>query len=303
MQGHRALVLALLASAQASSPSEKASADQDFSCYADIKGFPAVTTSTSVNAETVLAKIRPQGTASFAGKMPTGTMKFDECSEDSFAELSLGSMKQLFRLVSLTPKDNFVDLSSGLGEVPVTAAVLSGAQHATGVELSKERHETACQSLASLEKELKGDSNGNASMVELVQGDMLTVDLSDDTVVFTNSYCFRRHLMDKLAEKLATELPEGARIASTKAFVDLPPRLAKVSAEPLPLGNGITVSIYQVEGPRPPKGQKHEVVRMSRRQIKERAAHLKATKQAMKLKGALSAVKKLSLLSKALQGK
>lgn len=305
MQACRALVLALLVSAKvaASNESSEDKVYKEFTCYADIDGFPKISSSTSLNAETVLSRVNAQSNISFGGKeLAFGTRKFDECPEDSFGKLSIGSMKELFRLVDLTPKDSFVDLGSGLGEVPITAAVLSGVHHATGVELSRERHKSACEGLAKLEGELKGDSS-STSMVELMQGDMLKVDLSDDTVVFTNSYCLRRHLLDKLAEKLAMELPEGARIASTKAFRDLPPRLAQVSKTPLEIGEGISVSIYEVTGPRPPKGQKRKAVRMSKKQKEERAAALKARKQALKQRVSTQAEKTHSLLSRAFHRK
>jgi len=304
MQGHQLLVVALLASASAMAPSAKEAELHDFSCFANIKGFPTVG-EREANAESILTSVRAKRDAANASAaMPEGTMKSDTCSEDEFGELTMGSMKELFRLVDLKETDNFMDLGSGLGEVPVSAAVLKGVHHATGVELYSTRHQAACRSLTKLSDELDKNSKGeNASMVELVQGDLLKMDLREATVVFSNNYCFHKHLNDKLAEKLASELPEGARIASTEAFVDLPPRLVRISESPLPLGEGVSVSLYEVQGKVPPKGEKPAAVRMSRRQMKQEAIARKHRKETKKAERAATANKKLSLLRKSLQGK
>lgn len=262
------LVVALLSSAPAIAlHAEKA--EHDPTCFEVLIGFPA-SGQREADAESVLASVRPRGDAGKGSAVtPMGTMKADTCSEDEFGELTIGNIRELFRLVKLTQKDSFVDLGSGLGEVPLSAAVLSGAQSARGVELRKERHEVACENLVKLSDELDVNSkNKNSSFVELVQGDMLKMDLREDTVVFTNNYCFRQDLNDKLAEKLASELPEGARIASTKAFVDLPPRIVKVSDGPLPMGEGVSVSLYEVQGKVPQTGKRRSAGHMSKRQLR-----------------------------------
>lgn len=303
MQGHQLLVVALLASASAMAPPAKDAEMHDFSCFANIRGFPT-TGEREANAESILSSVRPTKDVANASVLAlAGTMKSDTCSEDEFGELTIGSMKELFRLVDLKQADSFMDLGSGLGEVPVSAAVLKGVHRATGVELYSTRHQAACRSLTKLSDELDKNSKGEkASTVELVQGDMLKMNLREETVVFSNNYCFHKHLNNKLAEKLASELPEGARVASTEAFVDLPPRLVRISESPLSLGEGISVSLYEVQGKVPPKGEKPAAVRMSRRQVKQEAIARKHRREAKKAEKAAKASKKLSLLRKSLQG-
>lgn len=152
------------------------------------------------------------------------------CSEDVYGEVTNKGMTQLLDFVHLRASDVFVDLGSGLGKQPLRAAVLGGARAALGVELSAKRHQIACKGLDAaadaLRAELKGRTPVRTSRVQLVHKDMFKQDLSNATVVFSNSVCFRNPMMKELAGKLARELPGSARFATLQPFMPpLPSRL------------------------------------------------------------------------------
>lgn len=153
-----------------------------------------------------------------------GPLGMKGCSEESYGEITPGGAAQLFGLVNLTAEDAFFDIGSGVGKLPVEAVVVGGAKSARGVELSKGRHELACEGLKRAQKELQeeaafaGNEGRRVARVELIRGDMLGQDFSGATVVYTASICFRAPLLAKLEEKLARELPPRARVATLQDF-------------------------------------------------------------------------------------
>lgn len=79
----------------------------------------------------------------------------------------------LIRRAALTARDSFMDLGSGLGHVPLLAAICTGASCA-GIELDPSYVACARKSAQSL----------NLSNVRFVQGDARTTDLSVGTVFY-----------------------------------------------------------------------------------------------------------------------
>ncbi|WP_374580547.1 histone methylation protein DOT1-like protein [Pseudoduganella sp.] len=110
---------------------------------------------------------------------------------------------------------HFIDLGSGLGKVVMTAALALPGMRCSGVELLGYRHEMAQARLAALLA--AGDAQAAtaiAARVRLRQQDMFEADVSDATVVYLYSTCFAP-LMERLGEKLARELPQGALVSTT----------------------------------------------------------------------------------------
>lgn len=125
----------------------------------------------------------------------------------TYGELTLEGSARVLQWLRLGPLDHFFDLGSGTGKIPILAALMSDVGHATGVELSRRRHDVAEQALARV-----GDVDGR---VALVHEDLLTTDLSAATVIFTGSRAFPESLVAKLARR-AIDLPRLRLMLSLK---------------------------------------------------------------------------------------
>ena len=102
----------------------------------------------------------------------------------------------------MTECDILYDLGCGDGRVVVIAARDFRVKKAVGVELDE-----ALATIASL----RAREEGVADRVEIIEGDMFEVDVSEATVVYIYMYA---SVNERLAEKLERELREGARIVT-----------------------------------------------------------------------------------------
>jgi len=117
----------------------------------------------------------------------------------------------MLRLADLRPGDRLVDLGAGDGRIAIAAARAYGIM-AVGVELDARKVEEARANVRRA---------GVAHLVEIRQGDVLEADLTGATVV--TLFLFPE-LNARLAPKLRTELPPGARIVSHRfGLGDWPP--------------------------------------------------------------------------------
>ncbi|MGW8390384.1 histone methylation protein DOT1-like protein [Pseudoduganella sp. HUAS MS19] len=114
-------------------------------------------------------------------------------------------------------RGHFIDLGSGLGKVVLSAAIALPGMRCTGVELLGYRNEMAQlrleQMLAAGAAEEPAVAASVADRVRLLHQDMFAADVSDASMVYIYSTCFAP-MMDRLAEKLARELPEGALVTT-----------------------------------------------------------------------------------------
>jgi hypothetical protein len=145
---------------------------------------------------------------------------------------------------------HFIDLGSGLGKVVMTAALALPGMRCTGVELLEYRHRMAQARLAGM---LDAARTQDAAMadeidarVRLLQQDMFEADVSDASLVFIYSTCFAP-LMDRLGEKLARELPQGALVTTT-TFPLLHPAFEPVQQFAAPSVAWTTVFLYRRRG-------------------------------------------------------
>lgn len=157
----------------------------------------------------------------------TGSTSPGGCQEDAYGELPLDWALQMFKILELGANDTFADLGSGLGKLPIAAVVLGGARRAIGVELSRKRHQLACAALVkvsrALELNLQSAPANRTARVELRLDDFLSENMTEASVVYASSVCFRKALMKMLGRRLASELPDGARAAFTTGFPSTPP--------------------------------------------------------------------------------
>jgi hypothetical protein len=126
----------------------------------------------------------------------------------------------------------FYDLGSGAGRLTVQSYLeLSRLVKAVGVELAPTRHSAAVQAwerlVASgeakrvrrmgLRKNENKDDKGCAQL-EIHQGDLFSLNISDATHIYASSLCFTDGMMAKLAAKLSSEAPKLQSVASLKHF-------------------------------------------------------------------------------------
>lgn len=155
-----------------------------------------------------------------------GNCKEATCPEDTYGEITLKGVTELFRdpQIQLRKTDVFADLGSGLGRSIAAAIFVSGVHEAFGVELSERRWSLGCTALGSLASGMKKALGSSARQAEAHQHfevrhqNILDADLSRPTVIYVASLCFRKTLMSDIQNRLEQQLPTGARVASLRRF-------------------------------------------------------------------------------------
>ncbi|CAJ1422810.1 unnamed protein product [Effrenium voratum] len=154
----------------------------------------------------------------------------DGLNPTTYGEVTASGARHLARAMGLDEAQAgpfvFMDLGSGVGKLVVQAYLeWPSVRSAVGIELAKERAEEASEAWAclvssglaqSLRSALGGGVAGED--VHLLQGDMLTADLSQATHIFISSLCLGDHLLGKLVEKLSREATSLNSLASLRAL-------------------------------------------------------------------------------------
>jgi len=137
-----------------------------------------------------------------------------EWSSGVYGEVVPEAFLQLLRMLKVRPGQRFYDLGSGAGKTVAMAAHVFGLR-ATGIELSKDRHDAGCAALEALQRGWgSGESQVEAgAAAELVHGSFFDYDISDADVIFTDSVMFSKDMMQRIAA-MGKSLRRGARIVS-----------------------------------------------------------------------------------------
>lgn len=117
-----------------------------------------------------------------------------------YGEINFQSLNKLLNHLKLGNNDVFYDLGSGVGKVVIQTALTSPIKKSIGVELSLVRYEDAKKAL----KIATQFDQTLPSRCRFVNADMLTVDLSDASVVYTCSTAFSEQFMKKITSYLAS---------------------------------------------------------------------------------------------------
>ena len=154
----------------------------------------------------------------------------DASRPSTYGEITMLGARQLFYHLGLTshphtssnnkPNFQFFDLGSGGGRLVIQSHLeLPSLSKSVGIELSPSRHAIAVRTW----KELV--SNGDAerirrlaerswgivnedhvlSTVELLEGDLFELDISQATHIYVSSLCFSEDMLERLVEKIETE--------------------------------------------------------------------------------------------------
>ncbi len=115
-----------------------------------------------------------------------------------YGEINLAAMGKLFDAIKLSSSDTLYDLGAGVGKVILYAGLFTPVKKAVGVELSKTRHDDSLLALKrAQEMQQKIDHR-----CRFINADLLTMDLSDASVVYTCSTAFSRDFMRSVAQFL-----------------------------------------------------------------------------------------------------
>lgn len=131
-------------------------------------------------------------------------LTYGELTVDGFKSI----MKKLKELNFMGPMV-LADLGSGMGKIPIMAVHYGHANKAVGIELAKERHNTAINMKSKLPQEYQ-------DKLTFIKGDLLKdINLSQFNVIFISNLCFNEKINNELEHKLK-ELKIGTFIFCSK---------------------------------------------------------------------------------------
>lgn len=150
-----------------------------------------------------------------------GSRKLQTCHLDGLGSSGvygeITTPETLFRALSLSTTDRFIDLGSGRGQLVLAAAARTAGpcpSSSCGVELIDMRHEVAAQAKARAPVDVQ-------ARCELRCGDALSEDLSFVTKAFVCNTTFSGDLNESFARRLVPELaPKLELVATMMPFVD-----------------------------------------------------------------------------------
>lgn len=116
-----------------------------------------------------------------------------------YGEITTGALSKLLKDLRLNKNDVFYDLGSGVGKVVMQTALASAVGKAIGVELSETRYENSLLALTRAKTFVPRIS----SRCRFINDDILRVDLSQATVIYTCSTAFSQKFMRQMLSHIA----------------------------------------------------------------------------------------------------
>jgi SAM-dependent methyltransferase len=115
-----------------------------------------------------------------------------------YGEINHQSINKLLDYLKLSPHDVFFDLGSGVGKVVLHTALFSPVKKAVGIELSEARYNEALLA----RKNAKIWEPTINKRCKFINADLMTVNLSSATVIYTCSTAFSMNFMRKIVARL-----------------------------------------------------------------------------------------------------
>lgn len=139
-------------------------------------------------------------------------------SSPTYGEIMPAATHHLLTHLKLGEKDVLYDLGSGVGKFIIQAAMTVKAKKMVGVELAQTRHEIAQEHLALAKKEkLLRTKN-----VKFECEDILKLNLSKATVIYTCSTAFPERFMKTLTKFVAKSAKKGVCFISLQELPENP---------------------------------------------------------------------------------
>jgi precorrin-6B methylase 2 len=126
--------------------------------------------------------------------------KLSKQNPTTYGEILPSSVTTIINLLNIKPNDVFYDLGSGSGKVPTQFFLQTKAKKNTGIELVPFRHNISTQIKNKLQKTFS--DKFLSQQLQFINGDILTQDLTDATIVYMASTCFSNELLQKITNKL-----------------------------------------------------------------------------------------------------
>jgi len=128
-----------------------------------------------------------------------------------YGELSPFSLVAMLNCMSAEAGQRFYDLGCGTGKAVLLAGLLGLS--ATGIEIIKERYDTACAALENLKAQVKH----GCEEIRLLHADVLEVDFCDADIVYSHNLTWPPDVLQKVAQ-MAAGLRKGSLVASSKSL-------------------------------------------------------------------------------------
>ena len=173
--------------------------------------------------------------------------------EITYGELEYEGMKQILDHVhnindNQEKINNFIDLGSGRGKLPLYVAGLPTVTKSVGIELVTERHNDALEIKNKLD-----DYQEITNKVTFINDDFINVNLSyntgDKLLVWISNLCLPQKVNDDIFNKLIKELPVESFIACSKELDHNFDKLITIGKLKVPMSwnKTSTITIYQIQ--------------------------------------------------------
>lgn len=129
----------------------------------------------------------------------------EDALEYTYGEIQFHSFIALLSLAKPDRQTVFYDLGSGTGKAVLACAMVYPVQHSVGIELFPELYFCACERRTELAHQ--AGYKKQAAAISFIQGNFLTTDLADATLIFINSSALFGTAWDELCQRL-THLPQ-----------------------------------------------------------------------------------------------
>ncbi len=147
----------------------------------------------------------------------------------TYGELTPAGVRKLLDYLQLTERDVFYDLGAGTGKVVMQAAMSVPLRKCVGIEIAASRVVAG----RVVFWEARRQNLIQARRCALRNGDFLTADLADATVIYTCSTAFSERLMRRLARKVVG-LDRRPTLVSLRSLRAVPRALRRVAILRLP---------------------------------------------------------------------
>jgi hypothetical protein len=168
----------------------------------------------------------------------------------TYGEMEYPGMKNILDHVHKIDKfNNFIDLGSGRGKLPLYVAGLPNISKSIGIELVKERHDDALEIKNKLE-----EYQHITDKVIFINDDFFNVDLSkhinnNKTLIWLSNLCFPQELNNKIFNKLVNILPSGSIIACSKEHLINSDKINNIGKLQVPMSwnKNSTIFLYKIQ--------------------------------------------------------
>lgn len=168
----------------------------------------------------------------------------EDAWEYTYGEIDFMSFIALLSSISPTPNMIFYDLGSGIGTAVLACAMVFEPQKACGIERFKTLHDTALKQQEQLAQ--WPTYKDTIQKIHFIEGDFLSIDFSDATVVFINATALIGETWDALVRRLE-RLNAGTIIITTTKMLKSDDVLLKKTL-PIQMSWGIiNAFIYEVK--------------------------------------------------------